>query len=326
MNGKKLSLDFVRKPPKILQVIPSHKYSKKESAYPQPSMPDNPLAQHLHQIALGTMRAHDHLEEIDSTQSPRTVRARVTRENSLLTRHSRVARPRTKHDPKPRAEIPRTILGKKVQVITEQQQVLHNRRPIRGAIQRITPSVNEQSPQQAAVKVSNAVPETPVTHCPRSRVMFAGSTPGAELKRDGPHRPQNDTTEQCKPECDTRQISESQLDSSPMVLTNSWYTCHSAAPHEPPSDEFTDHVPGLARDSTEGTPPPSFKWHVIESLARDQRSPSPLLDECPSVELDDAHATPKQRTIQRLFQQNSYLKRRVRALTSHLLLNKTTFL
>jgi hypothetical protein len=45
------------------------------------------------------------------------------------------------------------------------------------------------------------------------------------------------------------------------------------------------------------------------------------------AELDDESATPKQRAIQRLFQQNSYLKRRVRDLTQHLLrANKNTFL
>jgi hypothetical protein len=118
-----------------------------------------------------------------------------------------------------------------------------------------------------------------------------------------------------------------------MVLTSGWSSCHSATDQ---TEQCTPNpVPDTARDQTrdscEDTPPATFKWHVIESLARDHVSPSPpQLPEVSAVlcaELDDESATPKQRAIQRLFQQNSYLKRRVRDLTQHLLrANKNTFL
>ncbi len=346
INGKTLSLDFVRKrrPKQEHRVIPSRKYaSASGDIYVPHAISDNPLAQHLHQLAFEALNApNEHVEDIDSTQSPRP-RARTARHTRLDEHrvHEQRNNPHrtVKREPKShRSETARTILGNKTKYITEQQQLLHQRGTHRVNKRPVSRVNHEQQPVSAG-NVSNAVVhETPATPCTRSRVMFAGSTPGCELTRDTPQRLHSDKLRQ---DDDTCHSSELQIDSSPMILTNGWSTCHSATPHPSTRAQSTNQQ-SVTRDSSVGsvndsadsvndsdnTPPSTFKWHVIESMARDHQS-SPLSPPVPpaAADEDDDVSTPKQRTIQRLFQQNCYLKRRVRDLTQHLLrANKTQFL
>jgi hypothetical protein len=368
INGKTLSLDFVRKPgPKQEhRVIPSRKYTSAGEVNVPYSVADNPLAQHLHHLAMEAMKApNEHVEDIESTQSQQRPRKRSARANRVVAfddQRQRGARDRRNNVPvikqepsfKPHAantETTRTKLGNKTKYITrvqsaithEQQQMLAANKRVPSGTVRTARCVHHESAQQptTAVNVSNGMLETPVTPCTRSCAMFAGSTPVCELTRDSSQRPQSDRSvhpDRSKLDDDTCPSSEMQsdrteFDSSPMVLTSGWSSCHSATDQ---TEQCTPNpVPDTARDQTrdscEDTPPATFKWHVIESLARDHVSPSPpQLPEVSAVlcaELDDESATPKQRAIQRLFQQNSYLKRRVRDLTQHLLrANKNTFL